>query len=146
MEETYSVYVNEISKGIGMISKARHCLNQNTLITMYYSFIHPYIKCCNHICGCSATSNFNKISTMQKEVIRIICKTKPPDPWELMYSALGVMKFPDINVYLICNFMFRVGKEDPEIFRTYFRFNSEIRGSMITRIFLLLKAILENRT
>ena len=46
-----------------------------------------------------------------------------------MYSALGIMRFSDVNVYLISKFMFRVCKGDvPEIFRAYFRFNSEIHN------------------
>ena len=117
----------KISNGIGMIIKERHCLNKNALITLYYSFIYPYMTYCNHIWGCSAASN--KISVLQKKVIRIICRMKPRDSCEPMYSALGLMRFSDVNVYLISKFMFRVCKGDvPEIFRTYFRFNSEIHN------------------
>ena len=56
----------KISKGIGMIIKARHCLNTNALITLYYySFIYPYMTYCNHIWSCSAASNINKISVLR---------------------------------------------------------------------------------
>ena len=34
--------VKKISKGIGIIIMARHCLNKNALITLYHSFIYPY--------------------------------------------------------------------------------------------------------
>ena len=119
----------KISKGIGMIIKARHCLNKNALRTLYYSLIYLYMTYCNHIWGCSAASNINKISVLQKKVIRIICRMKPRDSCEPMYSALGIMRFSDVNVYFISKFMFRVCKGDvPEIFRAYFRFNSEIHN------------------
>ena len=128
-KKTYSVYVKKKSKGIGMIIKARHCLNKNALTTLYYSLIYPYMTYCNHIWGCSAASNINKISVLQKKVIRIICRMKPRDSCEPMYSALGIMRFSDVNVYFICKFMFRVCQGDvPEIFRAYFRFNSEIHN------------------
>ena len=54
---------------------------------------------------------------------------KPRDSCEPMYSALGIMIFSDVSVYLISKFMFRFCKGDvPEIFRAYFRFNSEIHN------------------
>ena len=44
-------YINYISgnfaKGIGIIIKARKLLDQETPITLYYSFIHPYLYYCN---------------------------------------------------------------------------------------------------
>ena len=119
----------KISKGISMIIKARHCLNKNALITLYYSSICPYMTYYNHIWGFSAASNINKISLLQKKVIRMICRMKPWDSYEPMYSTLGIMSFWDVNVYLISKFMFRVCKGDVlEKFRTYFRFNSEIHN------------------
>ena len=119
----------KITKGIGIIIKARHCLNKNALITLYYSFIYPYMTYCKHKWGCSAASNIHKISVLQKKVIRIICRMRPRESCEPMYSALGIMRFSDVNVYLISKFMFRVCKGDvPEIFRVYFRFNSEIHN------------------
>ena len=58
---------------------------------------------------------------------------KPRDSCEPMYSALGIMRFSDVNVYL-SKYMFRVCKGDvPEIFRTYFRLNSEIHKNHFTR-------------
>ena len=47
----------------------------------------------------------------------------------LNFVSGGIIKFSYVNVYLISKFMFRVCKGDvPEIFRTYFRFNSEIHN------------------
>ena len=41
------VYVkNKISKGIGIINKARKYFDQNTLRTLYYSFVYPYVTYC----------------------------------------------------------------------------------------------------
>ena len=129
MEKNIQYTSKKISKGICMIIKARHCLNINALITLYYSFIYPYMTYCNHIWGCSAASNINKISVLQENVIRIICRMKPRDSCKPMYSALGIMRFSDVNVYLVSKFMFHVCKGDvPEIFRAYFRFNSEIHN------------------
>ena len=35
---------SKISKGLGIIYKAKKCLPQHTLRTLYYSFIYPYLS------------------------------------------------------------------------------------------------------
>ena len=52
-----SYLICEISKGIGMIIKARQYLNKNGIIPLYYSFIYPYLIYCNHIWGCTHKSS-----------------------------------------------------------------------------------------
>ena len=74
-------------------------------------------------------SNLNRIVVLQKKVIRIICRMKPRDSCESKYSELGMMRFLDINVYMISMFMFRVCKgEVPSIFGTYFQANYEVQS------------------
>ena len=52
---------------------------------------------------------------------------KPRDSCESKYSELGMMRFLDINVYMISKSMFRVCKgEVPSIFGIYFQANSEV--------------------
>ena len=46
-----SYLIGKISKGIGMIIKARQYLNKKGLIALYYSFIYPYLIYCDHILG-----------------------------------------------------------------------------------------------
>ena len=41
----------KISRGIGIIIKARQYLNKSGLMYLYYSFIYPYLTYCNHIWG-----------------------------------------------------------------------------------------------
>ena len=70
------------------------------------------------------TSNLNRIVVLQKKVIRIICRMKPRDSCESKYSELCMMRFLDINVYMISKFMFHVCKSEvPSIFGTYFQAN-----------------------
>ena len=37
---------NKISKNIGIICRARKVLHKNTLVTLYYTFIYPYLNYC----------------------------------------------------------------------------------------------------
>ena len=138
--------VKKISKGVGIIIKARHCLNKNALITLYHSFIFEYVTYCNHIWGCPAASNLNRIVVLLKKVIRIICRMKPRDSCESKYSDLGMMSFLDINVYMISKFMFRVYKgEVPSIFGTYFQANSQVHSHFTRQCNFPLPVVKSNR-
>ena len=46
-----------LSRGIGLVAKARKLLNSDALITLYYSFIYPYLCYCNHVWGSTYVFN-----------------------------------------------------------------------------------------
>ena len=46
-----SYITGKIAKGNGVITKAIKLLNKNSLITLYHTFIYPYLCCCNHLWG-----------------------------------------------------------------------------------------------
>ena len=59
--------------------------------------------------------------------LRIISYMKPRSSAEPLYKELNVMKFDNINTYLIGNFMFRHSKEKvPELFYSFFIKNKDI--------------------
>ena len=41
----------KLSRRIDLVAKARELLNSDALITLYYSFIYPYLCHCNHVWG-----------------------------------------------------------------------------------------------
>ena len=56
--KAHIMYIStNISKSIGIISKTMKYLNQNTLLSMYYCFIYPYLLYCCQIWGnaCDST-------------------------------------------------------------------------------------------
>ena len=58
-----------------------------------------------------------------------LCRMTPRDSCKPTYSTLGIMRFSDVNVYIISKLMFRVCKGDVlDIFRTYFTFILEIHN------------------
>ena len=105
----------KIARGLGMIIKTRKYLNKSALMSLYYSFIYPYITYCNHIWGTACISHLNKLIVLQKKAIRIISGAKFRAPSAPLFSSLGVIKIMDINMYLIARFMFRVYNEEVPI-------------------------------
>ena len=121
-----SYLASKISKGIGMIIKARHYLNKNGLIALYYSFVYPYLIYCNHIWGCTYKSNLKRLITLQNKIVRIITSSKPRDSAQPLYEQLGIVKLSDINKYLIGRFMFRYCKGQlPRLFDSFFCRNND---------------------
>ena len=114
--------VGKVSRGIGMILKARKWLNQDALVTLYYSFIFPYFVYCNHVWGSAYESSLEKLHRLQKKIVRIICRKGPRYHTDPLFKQLGLIQFYDMNTYLIGRFMYRCHMcQVPELFYSYFR-------------------------
>ena len=118
----------KISRGIGVILKARKLLNRDFLITLYHSFIYPYYTYCNHVWGATYASNLKNLVLLQKSV-RIICNVKPRDHTEILFKELGFLKFDDINKCMIGRFMHRwYNRKLPEMFNEYSEYISNVHN------------------
>ena len=62
----------KIAKGIGILIQARFCLSKKTLVSLYHTFIYPYLTYCNSVWGDSFLYNLNRLNVLQKKVVRII--------------------------------------------------------------------------
>ena len=62
----------KISRGIGMIIKARQYLNKQGMLSLYYSFIYPYLTYCNHIWGSTYKSDSLCFKTKPLELLHML--------------------------------------------------------------------------
>ena len=62
----------KISKGIGILCKLRKCFSSSTLLTLYYSFIYPYLLYCIEVWGNTSQCYVFPLFKLQKKAIRII--------------------------------------------------------------------------
>ena len=109
-----------------MISKARRYLNWKSLLTLYYSFIYTYLTYCNHVWGSTYVTNLEKLFVLQKKALRIMCSKPKRSSTDPLFYELGILRFHDINLYLMGKFMFRFYKSEvPELFVNYFNSNAE---------------------
>ena len=119
----------KLSKSIGMIIKAREYLNRSALLTLYYSFVYPYLTYCNHVWGCTYYTNLKQLFILQKKALRIMCGKRKRDSTENIFSELKILKFTDINAYLTGRFMYKCyTKNVPGIFSDFFQCNSAVHG------------------
>ena len=62
----------KISKGIGIMYKARKYLNKNTLKNLYHAYIYPYLTYCVEAWGCASKCHLNSLFLLQKKILRIM--------------------------------------------------------------------------
>lgn len=124
---------NKIAKGVGIIGKARKYLPQETLKTLYYSFIYPYLTYGIEVWGCIYRSLMLPILKLQKKVSRIITNAPYRTPSVTLFNQLGLIDIHKLYIFKICTFMFKVEKgKFPSIISNMFVKQCYIHG-YITR-------------
>ena len=111
---SWSFHINyistKVSKSVGLIAKLGHFVPQETLITLYWALIHPYLNYGIAIWGQSSKSLFNKLFSLiktsieinffksnQQSAIPLFLKTKIP-PLKIMYvQSLSTLIHAVIN-------------------------------------------------
>ena len=63
---------NKVAKGIGIICKARKFLIKKVLLTLYNTFIFPYLIYCVEIWGCAKKTYLASLYILQKRIVRTI--------------------------------------------------------------------------
>ena len=117
----------KLSKCVGILCKARKILYKSTLISFYYSFAYPYFIYCNHVWGQNYPSCLERISLIQKKLVRIITCSPFRAHTEPLYFANKILNVSDINDYIIGIFMYEcLYGNIPDIFRNYFQRNADV--------------------
>ena len=119
----------KIARGIGMLIKARQFLNKVGLMSLYYSFIYPYLTYCNHIWGATYKTRLKRLVILQNKAIRVLAQAGNRTSSDPLYKKLNIMKLENINTYLIGRFMFCVSIDKvPQLFGSLFRKNNEFHN------------------
>ena len=124
--KTHVSYVcKKISKTCGIISKLRHCVDINTLKTVYYSLGYSYLRYGNIVWGNAAESILEPLKTIQNRIIKIM--TFAPFgrvDLEPVYRDLKILGLAEMHFLEKAKFMFKYfnGKL-PQNFDNYFQQN-----------------------
>ena len=126
---------SKISKGIGILSKARKCLSVSSLITMYYCFIYPYMIYCVEAWGSTCSTYLLTLSKLQKKVMRIITSSPFKAPSEPLFHSLNILNIHKIYLYFTSLFMFTYIKgSTPDIFNSMFLINKNVHSHSTRQI------------
>ena len=84
---------NKVSKGIGIMYRARNYLTKNSLKSLYFSYIYPYLIYCVEIWGISPQTHLKPLLLLQKKIVRIMTFST--------YCAHTAPIFKDLNILTI---------------------------------------------
>ena len=82
---------NKVSKGIGIIYKARKYLKRNTLINLYHSYIYPYLIYCIETWGNTTHCHLEQLYLTQKKVARMIAFSNYNAPSKDIFKQLHIL-------------------------------------------------------
>jgi hypothetical protein len=116
----------KIAKSVGILSKLRHYLNTDILISIYYSLIYSFIIYGIEIWGQTYVSYLKPISTLLKKTVRIITFSDYRCHSEQIFKLLNLLKFSDLISLSLLKFVFRwKNKLLPACFANYYDFLSD---------------------
>ena len=82
---------NKVSKGIGIIYKARRYLNRRSLLNLYHSFVYPYLIYSVEVWGNAAQCHINQLLLVQKRIIIIISYSEYKAPSTPLFRSLDIL-------------------------------------------------------
>ena len=92
---------NKLSKGIGIILKARKKLHKAALIILCYSFAYPYLIYCNLVWGNTYSTNLGKINLLQKKIVTNISSSPYRAHTAPLLLVNRLLSVTEINSYIV---------------------------------------------
>ena len=114
----------KISRGIGILYKAKKCLSDSALLTMYYAFIYPYYTYCLTVWGNTFSSVLEPLIKLQKRAVRQITGAGRYDHTMPIFQSLNVLNIPKLYIYSFLIFLYKYHHQDlPNFFADFFTTN-----------------------
>lgn len=98
---------SKLAKSIGVLAKAKHVLNSESLYVLYCSLVLPYLSYCAEIWGNTYETNIDPIVCLQKRAIRIVHKVGYRSHTNSLFVKSKVLKFKDLVEYLTVIIMYK---------------------------------------
>ena len=88
--------LSKISKNVGIMNRLMFCMSGNMLLTLYNSFVLPYLNYSIITCGGGSTAYCNRLIIIQKRAVRIISNVGHRDHAPPLFANLKLLKFNDL--------------------------------------------------
>ena len=117
----------KLSKSIGIICKARTLLNRSTLVTLYNSFVLPYISYCIEVWGNTFDKYVLPLFRLQKRVITLITFSCYIAHTSDLFKDMKILTLSKLYILKVHIFMYKFENNTlPELFSSMFTTNSQI--------------------
>ena len=131
---------SKISRALFIIKQVKNILPVESLRTLYFALIHPFLSYGITMWGNASQSYLHKTVNLQKRAVRIINKAMHNSHTDPLFKKSEILKLSDLYEYQAALFMNDyVMARLPHSFRDSFRFNCDIQETYLTRQSNLLK-------
>ena len=93
---------NNIAKNKGLICKTKPYLNKDSLLVLYFSYIHYYINYANLIWGSTNRTYLRKVNSQQKNTLRLIHNKNR------FYHSKEILNVYELNLLNTAVFMHKI--------------------------------------
>ena len=97
------------------------------MISLYYTFIYPYLIYCNLVWGNTFQSHLKPLQILQKKALRVINSVPYNSHTNDLFHSNQILKLKDINTYFQSIFMY---KSDRDPFLPSHSYNTRNRSNL----------------
>lgn len=99
---------SKISKSVNIIAKLKPHVTPQSLISIYYALVYPYLTYGCVLWGNNYEAPLSQLVRLQNKVVRIINNVSLRDHITPHYVNLGLIKLPDIVKLYTCQLYFMI--------------------------------------
>ena len=119
----------KVSRGIGILYKCRLYVKEETMRTLYNSFIYPHFTYCIEVWGNIFETHLDQLVKIQKRAIRTIVGAKRFDHTQPIFKKLNILNLSEIYLYFVQLFMYKYHHRIlPNVFDDFFVSNASIHN------------------
>ena len=96
----------KVAKGVGIILKARKLFDQETLLTLYYTFVYPYLNYCIHVWGKAYNVHIHDLIVLQNKAVRIVYGVPPRTNAQKLCFDSNILSLKCLYSYNISIFLY----------------------------------------
>jgi hypothetical protein len=108
---SYKDHINyvytKVSKSVGILYKLSSNVPKDVFMSLYYSFIYPYLTYCVVVWGGAADVHVDRLLMLQKRAVRIITNNSYLDHCNPLFHSTGMLKIKDLYNYLCSIYAFK---------------------------------------
>ena len=99
---------NIVAKSIGLLYRAKPFLGKQSLLALYYSYIHTYLNYANFSWASTNRTYPKKLLSQQKHVIRFVDNKAPFEHTKELFNSQKILNIYKLNILNTAIFMHKV--------------------------------------
>jgi len=118
---------SKISKGIGVLCRAKKFFDVKTLTNLYYAFVHPYLHYCVEIWGNSGSTALSALVKLPKAAVRIIAGVNRYSSTDYIFKMLSILPFGKLHTFTVYKFIYNIFHNiTPAVIARTFNLNADV--------------------